>query len=87
MRITKNDLRAHVNKFINEEESAFKHFLVDQHGAFSLVNGIWSNKGLSYPDWLGWGGVGMVASIELGAATSLTLPLVSPGNVQSLFAG
>ncbi|HEY1113716.1 MAG TPA: family 20 glycosylhydrolase [Chitinophagaceae bacterium] len=43
-----------------------------QQGAFSLVNGVWSNKGLSYPDWLGWVGDDMVATIDLGAPTSFS---------------
>lgn len=43
-----------------------------QYGAFSLVNGVWSNKGLSYPDWLGWIGDDMEATIDLGAATSFS---------------
>jgi hexosaminidase len=37
-----------------------------QGGAFSLVNGIWSTKGLSYPDWLGWIGDDIRATIDLG---------------------
>jgi hexosaminidase len=37
-----------------------------QGGAFSLVNGIYSNKGLSYSDWLGWVGDDMEAVIDLG---------------------
>lgn len=37
-----------------------------QPGAFSLVNGIYSNKGLSYPDWLGWIGDDIEAVIDLG---------------------
>lgn len=37
-----------------------------QGGAFSLVNGIYSNKGLSYPDWLGWVGDDLEATIDLG---------------------
>ena len=37
-----------------------------QGGAFSLVNGVYSNKGLSYPDWLGWIGDDMEALIDLG---------------------
>ncbi len=41
-----------------------------QNGAYSLVNGIYSNKGLSYPDWLGWIGDDMVATIDLGKITS-----------------
>jgi hexosaminidase len=43
-----------------------------QNGAFSLVNGVWSHKGLSYPDWLGWIGSDMEATIDLGAPTSFS---------------
>ena len=38
-----------------------------QNGAFSLVNGIYSNKGLSHPDWLGYIGDDIEATIDLGA--------------------
>ena len=41
-----------------------------QGGAFSLVNGVYSNKGLSYPDWLGWIGDDMEATIDLGKMQS-----------------
>lgn len=41
-----------------------------QGGAFSLVNGVYSNKGLSHPDWLGWIGDDMEATIDLGKQTS-----------------
>lgn len=41
-----------------------------QGGAFSLVNGVYSQKGLSYPDWLGWVGDDMEATIDLGKTTS-----------------
>jgi hexosaminidase len=41
-----------------------------QGGAFSLVNGVYSNKGLSYPDWLGWVGDDLEATIDLGKTTS-----------------
>jgi hexosaminidase len=44
-----------------------------QGGAFSLVNGVWSSKGLSYPDWLGWIGSDLEATIDLGAATPVSL--------------
>jgi hexosaminidase len=37
-----------------------------QGGAFGLVNGIWSKKGLSHPDWLGWIGDDIEATIDLG---------------------
>ncbi|HEY0041516.1 MAG TPA: family 20 glycosylhydrolase, partial [Flavisolibacter sp.] len=42
-----------------------------QGGAFSLVNGVWSNKGLSHPDWLGWIGDDMEATIDLGKSTMI----------------
>lgn len=40
-----------------------------QVGAFSLVNGVYSNKGLSFPDWLGWIGEDMNATIDLRKQT------------------
>lgn len=43
-----------------------------QGGAFSLVNGIYSNKGLSYSDWLGWIGDNLVATIDLGKPEKIT---------------
>ena len=43
-----------------------------QGGAFSLVNGVYSNKGLSYPDWLGWIGDDMNVTIDFGKATSFS---------------
>ncbi len=43
-----------------------------QSGAFSLVNGIWSSKGLSYPDWLGWIGDDLEATIDLGKKESFS---------------
>jgi hexosaminidase len=42
-----------------------------QGGAFSLVNGIYSNKGLSYPDWLGWIGDDLEATIDLGKSSPI----------------
>lgn len=42
-----------------------------QGGAFSLVNGIYSVKGLSYPDWLGWIGDDLEATIDLGKSSSI----------------
>lgn len=42
-----------------------------QGGAFSLVNGVWSHKGLSYPDWLGWIGHDIEATIDLGSKQSM----------------
>jgi hexosaminidase len=55
--------KATITKAANEKYAG-------QGGAFSLVNGIWSAKGLSYPDWLGWIGDDMDATIDLGAITS-----------------
>jgi hexosaminidase len=43
-----------------------------QGGAFSLVNGVYSEKGLSYPDWLGWIGDDMEATIDLGKTEAIT---------------
>lgn len=43
-----------------------------QGGAFSLVNGIYSDKGLSYSDWLGWVGDNLEATIDLGKKQSFT---------------
>jgi hexosaminidase len=43
-----------------------------QGGAFGLVNGIWSNKGLSHPDWLGWIGDDIEAVIDLGKAEKIS---------------
>lgn len=42
-----------------------------QGGAFSLVNGVYSSKGLSYPDWLGWIGDNLEATIDLGKTTQI----------------
>ena len=42
-----------------------------QGGAFSLVNGVYSKKGLSYPDWLGWIGDDIEATVDLGKATAI----------------
>ena len=44
-----------------------------QSGAFGLVNGIYSSKGLSNPDWLGWIGEDLVASIDLGKKDNFSL--------------
>ncbi|GAA4330026.1 glycoside hydrolase family 20 protein [Flaviaesturariibacter amylovorans] len=41
-------------------------------GAFSLVNGIWSAKGLSYPDWLGFLGGDVDATIDLGSSEPIS---------------
>lgn len=35
-------------------------------GEFSLVNGVYSKKDLIFPDWLGWAGADMDATINLG---------------------
>jgi hexosaminidase len=43
-----------------------------QSGRFSLVNGIYSSKGLSYPDWMGWVGDDLEATIDLGKDESIT---------------
>ncbi|HYH16235.1 MAG TPA: family 20 glycosylhydrolase, partial [Flavisolibacter sp.] len=43
-----------------------------QGGAFSLVNGIYSNKGLSSTDWLGWIGDNLEATIDLGKAEKVS---------------
>ena len=42
-----------------------------QGGAFSLINGVYSNKGLSYPDWLGWIGDDLEATIDLGLGQTI----------------
>jgi hexosaminidase len=39
-------------------------------GAFSLVNGIWSKKGLANPDWLGFIGDDIEATIDMGKGAS-----------------
>lgn len=36
VRVAENDLCPHVDKFINEEETALKHFLMEQHTATGL---------------------------------------------------
>lgn len=41
-------------------------------GAFSLVNGIVSETGLSSADWLGWAGGDMDATISVGKSTAIT---------------
>lgn len=43
-----------------------------QGGPFSLVNGVWSDKGLSYPDWLGFVGDDIVATIDLGKSQQVS---------------
>lgn len=42
-----------------------------QGGAFSLVNGVYSAKGLSYPDWLGFIGDDLEATIDLGKTATM----------------
>jgi hexosaminidase len=41
-------------------------------GEFSLVNGVYSNKNLSFPDLLGWAGSDMEATIDLGKMESVS---------------
>lgn len=41
------------------------------NGAFSLVNGIVSETGLSSSDWLGWAGQDMDATINMGKVTTV----------------
>ena len=36
MRVAQDDLRAHVDEFVDEEEAAFKHLLVEKHAPFGL---------------------------------------------------
>ena len=36
MWVAEDDLCSHVDEFVNEEESAFEHLLVDEHRAFGL---------------------------------------------------
>jgi hexosaminidase len=43
-----------------------------QSGSFSLVNGVYSFKGLSYPDWMGWVGDDLEATIDLGKAEEIS---------------
>ena len=43
-----------------------------QQGAFGLVNGIQSKTGLSYPDWLGWIGDDLEATIDFGKKENFT---------------
>jgi hexosaminidase len=43
-----------------------------QGGAFGLVNGIYSDKGLSSSDWLGWIGDDLEAIIDLGKKETFT---------------
>jgi hexosaminidase len=41
-------------------------------GAFGLVNGMLSPKGLSSPEWLGWNGSDVEAVIDLGSSQSIS---------------
>ena len=34
--VAKNDLCAHIDEFVDEEQTAFEHLLMYEHGAFSL---------------------------------------------------
>ena len=36
VRIAEDDLRAHVDEFIHEEQTALKHLLMNQYGSLSL---------------------------------------------------
>ena len=36
MRVAQDDLRAHVDEFVDEEEAAFKHLLVEKHAPLGL---------------------------------------------------
>ena len=36
VRVAENDLRAHIDQVVHEEQTAFKHLLVNQHGALRL---------------------------------------------------
>ena len=36
VRVAEDDLRAHVDEFVDEKQTALEHFLVDEHGAFGL---------------------------------------------------
>ena len=36
VRVAEDDLRAHVDEFVDEEQTTFEHLLVDEHGAFGL---------------------------------------------------
>lgn len=71
--VNKVPLSVHFNKATGKKASV-KIKPTDKYpgqgGAFSLVNGVYSHKGLSYPDWLGWIGDDMEATIDLGNKTS-----------------
>ncbi|GAO43694.1 glycoside hydrolase family 20 protein [Flavihumibacter petaseus] len=43
-----------------------------QGGAFGLVNGLRSDKGMSSPEWLGWHGEDFEAVIDMGAVQQFT---------------
>jgi hypothetical protein len=36
VRVAQDDLRAHVDQFVREEQAALEHLLVDEHAAFGL---------------------------------------------------
>ena len=40
-----------------------------QGGAFGLLNGVYADKDLSHPDWLGWNGEDIDATIDMGKKT------------------
>ncbi|HJW17215.1 MAG TPA: family 20 glycosylhydrolase, partial [Flavisolibacter sp.] len=58
-------------KTVNIEHSPNSKY-PGQGGSFSLVNGVYSSKGLSYPDWMGWVGDDLVATIDLEKSQSIT---------------
>jgi len=43
-----------------------------QDGPFSLINGLHARKGLSDPDWMGWIGQDLVATIDLGKSQKIS---------------
>ncbi len=72
--VNKVFLPVHFNKATGKKVSIAKspnEKYPGQAGAFSLVNGIYSSKGLSYPDWLGWIGDDIEATIDLGKSQSI----------------
>ena len=36
VRVAEDDLRPHVDQLVDEEQTAFEHFLVNQHGTLGL---------------------------------------------------
>jgi hexosaminidase len=77
--IVGNKRLSHINRYFRFNKATGKKISIaappnskysGQGGAFGLVNGVYSNKGLSYPDWLGWVGDDLEATIDLGKTTS-----------------